>query len=242
MLPLDVSLLLQPVLPSSKSVLHQPELSPYGSVLQEPMLLLDISVLQVCAPGVYLSVPLYSCSLSYPRTCLSYRNLCYPWSYMFHSSLCCPWRISVQQTVLPGCFFPKAACAVTGLFWSTAAYVAHGHVCVQQPVLHLDVSFLQHPMLSLAASARVCPSVLLQTVLPASESDFHTEAYAACLYRSVYVLWQPVLYLDVSGLQQPCFRRGSSTAASAAPAWTCLFYNSLCCPWTFLYVCSLCCT
>ncbi len=75
-----------------------------------------------------------------------------------------------------------------------------------------------------AASVRVC----------------HT--YACAASRRVSVLWQPVMYLDVSGWQQPyrpwTWLFYSSLCCPCSIVETCLFYGSLCYPWTCLCVCS----
>jgi hypothetical protein len=111
-----------------------------------------------------------------------------------------------------------AAFADFGRVFSTASMLslaASARVCpsvLQHTVLPGGISFLQHPILSLAASARVCPTA----DCAANERVCQTEACAAS--RRVSTLWQPVLSLDMSGLQQPC------------RPWTFLVYRSLCCP------------
>ncbi len=130
-----------------------------------------------------------------------------------------------------------SACAVIWLVWSTAAFAVPGHVCLQQPVLPSDVSFLQHPLLALAGSARVCPCVLQHTVLPLNvfvieKTVLHLDV---CLFSG-----KLVLYLDVSGLFYSSLAapgRGCSTAA--LPPLEVAVLQQPCRPWTWLFYSSL---
>ncbi len=114
---------------------------------------------------------------------------------------------------------------------------------LRQPMLPLDMSvysllcclwtcLFYRILCCLAASARVCPSVLQEIVLP--PNVFVTQKTVLpldlCLFSgSLCCPWTCLVY---SSLAAP--GRGCSTAAFAALAWTCLFYSSLCCPWTCL--------
>jgi hypothetical protein len=112
----------------------------------------------------------------------------------------CVCSATVQETVLPLDVYVHRQPA-SGLICYKAACAAPGLVCHKEPKLPLHV----------------CP----------------TAAYAA---SDVSVLWQPVLYLDLSGTQQPvlpldmCLSYGSSLYSRR-----CLACSSLCFTWKYLF-------
>jgi hypothetical protein len=141
MQPLDVSVLQQSMQTLNVSVLQQP--TAYAlyaaldvSVLQQPMQPLDMSVLQdslctECSPGTYifysiravpllsLSVFLFYRSLYCPRRCLACSSL-----YFTRTYICSTAAFAVPQGLRP----------------TLQQLLLHWTVCLQEPVLHLDVS------------------------------------------------------------------------------------------------------
>jgi hypothetical protein len=182
MLPLDVSVLKQPVLPltflfysrqccRSVSILQQLVLSggvfsaaPSAileqSVLKQPVHILNVSVLQ------QLVLPLVVYGLLQPLLQLNYvvySSLYFTWTYLFNSILSCTRR-----------FCPTEACA------------APGPVYLQEPVWHLYLSVYK----SLALLLDVTVSVLhLYVCFCAAPGCVCLQKPVLHLYVSVYHSW-----------------------------------------------------
>ncbi len=147
MLPLDVSVLQQPVLLLDMSVLHQlvlqPQLPLDVSVLQQPMLPLEcLSYSGLCCLCTSLSFTSLCCCMSCTWTCLFYSSLCWPWTYLY-KRLCCL----------------KATFAFIGLCLSTRGFVCSCSVCLQELALHLCMSVYKSFDLQLDMSAFKSPAL-----------------------------------------------------------------------------------
>ncbi len=85
-----------------------------------------------------------------PLVCLFHKQLLLPLACLIYSSLFCLWRVCPRSSI---CCISRAC--------SVADCAVSGVPVLQQPVLPLDVYFVQHPMLPL----RICCTVE-QTLLP----------------------------------------------------------------------------
>jgi hypothetical protein len=146
MLPLDASVLQQPVLPLDVCLF-------YGSlcctwtclIYSSRFYFLDVSsaacaalervsLLHQSVLSIDVSVCMFYSILHCPRRCLGCRSLRFTWTYLFKSSLCCAKRYLA---------FKSLCCTCTN--------------CLQEPVLHLDVFIYKS---FCAAPGRLCLHVL----------------------------------------------------------------------------------
>jgi hypothetical protein len=139
LLPLDMSVLQQPLLPLDMSVLQQTLLPLNLSHLGQPVLLLDVSDLQ--PPVLHLDVStacLWTCLFN--KACVAFGRAfsiadCAARTFLSHNSLCYPWTILVYSII---CL--QAACASSGRTCSTGACAVPGGVWPTPVLLHLEVS------------------------------------------------------------------------------------------------------
>jgi hypothetical protein len=210
------------------SVFSSPLAIPGSAVLQQP--LLHLYVCAFSSPELFLKV-------------LSYSNLCCTWTFLSIASLCCTWTCLAYNNLcctLKCC--PVATCAAPRRF------------CLQQSVLHLDVSGLQQPR---ALPGSVVPE---QPVLHLDVSVYSSLcctwtclAYSSRCCTGRFCLQQSLLHLDVSGIQRPvlhldlsvcnnmCFFRACLPTAACASSKISVYsslaievlnFSILCSTWT----------
>ncbi len=104
----------------------------------------------------------------------------------------------------------------------------HGHVGLQRFV-HLDVSSLQQPALSLDMSVYSSLCTWMCLVYSSLRCPWTCRSKAVCAVPGHVGLWLSVLPLGMSNRQKPALSLNMSVYSSLC-TWACLVYSRLRCP------------